>query len=52
MLYVFPRPGDGETRLGLSVSRKVGGAVLRNRVKRLLRHLGIGLQEWMEAVHG
>jgi ribonuclease P protein component len=27
----------GYTRLGLSVSRKVGGAVVRNRWKRLLR---------------
>ena len=38
MLYVFPRGADdGEPRLGLSVSRKVGGAVERNRVKRVLR---------------
>jgi ribonuclease P protein component len=28
---------SGVTRLGLSVSRKVGGAVVRNRIRRLLR---------------
>src|SRR5436190_23188993 len=38
VLYSFPREDDGEPpRLGLSVGRKVGGAVERNKVKRLLR---------------
>ena len=37
--YVFEREASdaAEPRLGLSVSRRVGGAVERNRVKRLLR---------------
>src|SRR5437868_8799558 len=37
VLYAFPRAEEGEPRLGLSVSKRVGGAVDRNLVKRLLR---------------
>lgn len=37
VLYSFPNVEAERPRLGLSVSRKVGGAVERNRVKRLLR---------------
>jgi ribonuclease P protein component len=37
VLYSFPNASTDRPRLGLSVSRKVGGAVERNRVKRLLR---------------
>jgi ribonuclease P protein component len=34
-LLLFARPGAG--RFGVTVSKKVGGAVIRNRVKRWLR---------------
>jgi ribonuclease P protein component len=37
VLYSFPNESSERPRLGLSVSRKVGGAVERNKVKRLLR---------------
>jgi ribonuclease P protein component len=43
VLYAFPRADDDAAeredgpRLGLSVSRRIGGAVERNRVKRVLR---------------
>jgi len=37
VLHAFPRGDDQPARLGLSVSRKVGGAVDRNKVKRLVK---------------
>jgi ribonuclease P protein component len=40
VVYTFPRDGDDDAdgpRLGLSVSRRVGGSVERSRVKRVLR---------------
>jgi ribonuclease P protein component len=41
--FVFDRRDGGASRLGITVTRKVGGAVRRNRIKRLAR-------EWFRGV--
>lgn len=63
VLYSFPsrdrqpRPpeaqaeGEPEVRLGISVSRKVGGATERNAVKRALREAFWGFGEKLPADH-
>jgi ribonuclease P protein component len=54
VLYSFPRTGEEETddvRLGVSVSRKVGGSVDRNRVKRALREAFWGLSDRLPERH-
>jgi ribonuclease P protein component len=53
VLYAFPRPADEAdgTRLGVSVGRKVGGAVDRNAVKRALREAFWALDDRLPATH-
>lgn len=48
VLYYFERsaaPEELEPRLGISVSKKVGGAVVRNQVKRVLKEAFRSLRE-------
>ena len=39
VLYAGRFPGDERSRLGVTVSRRIGGAVVRNRVKRRVREI-------------
>ncbi len=39
LLFTHAQRTPGPARLGVTVSRRVGGAIVRNRVKRLLREV-------------
>jgi ribonuclease P protein component len=53
VLYTFPRKDEEreDVRLGVSVSRKVGGAVERNKVKRVLREAFWALSDQLPPRH-
>ena len=54
VLYAFPRGDDDagdEIRLGISVGRRVGGAVERNKVKRAIREAFWALSDRLPAGH-
>lgn len=37
MVYVLPRKGNETTRVGFAAGKKLGKAVVRNRIKRRIR---------------
>ena len=51
VLYAAPRPEGTGVRLGLSVSRRIGNAVVRNRWKRVLRETFRGIRRDLPAAN-
>jgi ribonuclease P protein component len=47
LVIVAPRAGGGAGRLGITVSKKVGNAVIRNRIRRLVREAVRLRADWL-----
>ncbi|MHA6260984.1 ribonuclease P protein component [Sporosarcina sp. CAU 1771] len=45
VVYCYNKKGQEEFRIGLSVSKKIGNAVTRNRIKRYLRQAFLELKD-------
>jgi ribonuclease P protein component len=49
LMFALPQRKPGPARLGVTVSRRVGGAVVRNRVRRLVREVFRQNPTWFPA---
>ncbi len=49
IVYKLPKEGQRSFRVGISVSKKIGNAVTRNRVKRLIREAVASLEDAIQA---
>ncbi len=47
VLYIYQRDKDGPFRVGISISRKVGNAVTRNRMKRMIKEI---IRHWISEI--
>jgi ribonuclease P protein component len=45
VVYCFEKEGQEDFRIGLSVSKKIGNAVTRNRIKRYIRQAFLEMKE-------
>lgn len=45
VIYMLERSDQSELRIGLSVSKKIGKAVIRNRIKRYIRQTFIEIKD-------
>ena len=45
VVYSMPKEGQKEFRIGLSVSKKLGNAVLRNQIKRYIRQTFLEIKD-------
>jgi ribonuclease P protein component len=45
VIYMLEKPEQNEMRIGLSVSKKIGKAVVRNQIKRNVRQAFLELRE-------
>ncbi|WP_085993784.1 ribonuclease P protein component [Oceanobacillus senegalensis] len=51
VIYYMEKPGQDHFRIGLSVGKKIGNAVTRNRIKRYLRQAFQELEDYIKYPH-